>query len=329
MSKQVFEKKLEALEALRSERDSAATLDQVRKALRDRSNYLVSKAAALAADLNFSELIPDLLAAFDRFIVDPVKSDAQCWAKTAIAKALKELGHHDAQIYLSGLVHIQLEPVWGGRADSAAALRGTCALALVDCRLDDLEILTYLTDGLADAEKPVRIDTATAISQLGRPEGALLLRLKTMLGDPEPEVMAQCFTSLLSLTPGDSVPFIGRFLKGADENVRLEAAGALAQSRKPEAIEILKRFWRERLSRELRRALVISLGASPLPEAAEFLISIIADESDELAASALAALAASRFRADLRDRIAVVIESKHDPNLSHIFEQEFPRGAHP
>lgn len=325
MSKQAFDKKIEALEALRSEPDSAVAVDHVRKALRDRNNYLVSKAAELAADLSLCALIPDLLATFDRFLIDPVKSDPQCWAKNAIAKALKDLGHHDAQVYLRGIVHTQFEPVWGGRADSAPTLRGTCALALVECQLDDLEILTHLTYGLADAEKPVRIDTATAISQLARPEGALLLRLKILLGDNEPEVMGQCFISLLSLTPRDSVPFIGRFLKAADENVRLEAAGALAQSREPGAIEVLEDFWRDRLSPGLRSAFLVSLGASPLPEAAEFLLSIIADESAELAASALAALAASRFRADMRDRTAAAIEGKHDANLGRIFEQKFPR----
>ena len=296
MSKQAFDKKLEAVEALRLEPDPAVKVDKLSKALRDRSNYLVSKAAELAADLNLSALIPDLLAAFDHFLTDPAKSDPQCWAKNAIAKALKNLRHLNAQVYLKGIVHVQLEPVSGGRADSAATLRGTCALA-----------------------------TAAALSQLARPEGALLLRLKLLLGDKEPEVMGQCFTSLLSLTPLDSVPFIGRFLKAADEDVRLEAACTLAQSREPAAIEVLKGFWQDRLSPELRTAFLASLGASPLPEAAEFLLTIIASESAELAASALAALAASRFRTEMRDRTAAAIEAKQDANLKYIFEHKFPR----
>jgi hypothetical protein len=323
VSKQSFEKQLEELGALRAEPGSAATLAAVRKALRDRNNYLVSKAAALAADLSLSDLISDLLAAFDRFLLDPLKTDPQCWAKTAIAKALKDLGHRDAKVYLRGILHIQLEPGWGGSADSAGTLRGTCALALVDCQLDDLEILGYLVYGLADLQKPVRVDAATAIAQLGRMEGSLLLRLKLLLGDGEPEVMGACFSSLQSLTPQDAVPFIGKFLKGLDDEIRLEAAAALAQSREPEAIGILKNFWRERLSRELRGALVAALGGSPLHEAAEFLISIVDEESDDLAAGAVAALAASRFRAEMRDRIAAIVEGKENPGLTGIFEQKF------
>src|SRR6516162_5071250 len=121
--KQAFEKKIADLEALRSTADLTVSLPPLRKALKDRSNYLVSKGAAIAGDLRREELIPDLIAAFDRFRKDPVKSDPQCWAKTAIAKALKDLGHRNADIFLTGIVHVQMEPVWGGRADSAATLR--------------------------------------------------------------------------------------------------------------------------------------------------------------------------------------------------------------
>jgi HEAT repeat protein len=326
--KQPLDKKVEALEELRSAPPAAAAA-QLRKTLSDRNNWLVSKAAALAASLNLTELLPDLLAAFDRFLVDPVKSDPQCWAKTAIAKALKDLGHHDPQVFLRGLAHVQLEPVWGGSTDSAATLRGTCALALVDCQLPDLTILAHLTDGLADPEKTVRIDTATAIAQLACLEGALLLRLKALLGDREPEVLGQCFAALLSLDPRDPVQFIAKFLHSKDEDIRLEAACALAQSRDPQALDILKDFWRRRLSPELRRAVLISLGASPLTEAAEFLLSIVADEPKEHAAEALTALASSRFRADIRERAAVVIETKQDPGLRHLFEQHFPKPEGP
>ena len=90
---------MEAIEALRAEANRAITVDRLGTALRARGNNLVSKAAALAADLSFSALIPDLLAAFDRHFIDPLDSDPQCWAKNAIAKALRHLGHHDAQVF--------------------------------------------------------------------------------------------------------------------------------------------------------------------------------------------------------------------------------------
>lgn len=98
MAKEAFEQKLEALAALRQVGDRAVLLEALRKALRDKSNYYVSKAAAMVGELGFVELTPELLAGFDRFLVDPVKSDPKCWAKEAIVKALKEVGHRGSAV---------------------------------------------------------------------------------------------------------------------------------------------------------------------------------------------------------------------------------------
>jgi HEAT repeat protein len=321
-AKQAFEKKLADLEALRSAPAEGAAL-AIGKALKDRSNYLVSKAAAIAADLRIENLVPDLITAFDRFLKDPVKSDPQCWAKTAIAKALKDLGHRDAEVFLRGIDHIQMEPVWGGKADTAATLRGTCALALIDCPLEDLAILTRLADRLADMETPVRLDAALAIGHFGRDEGALLLRLKLLVGDKQPEVIGQCFASLLNLAPRDSLAFIQRFLNSKDEEIAAEAASALATSREPEAIETLKAFWDKHPASDVRKAILISLGASTLREAAEFLVSVLKVESGELASQALSALAASRFRQEIGDRIKTILDEKNDLDLNAAFERRF------
>ncbi len=134
-----MERKLEALGALRLSPQDAA--EPLRKALKDRSNYLVSKAAALAAELHLTELVPDLVQAFDRCMLDAVKTDPQCWAKNAIVKALKDLNHDDPAVFLRGMEHVQMEPVWGGSVDTAIVLRGACALALVACALDRQTIL--------------------------------------------------------------------------------------------------------------------------------------------------------------------------------------------
>lgn len=288
MSKQAFDAKIAALEALRATPDSAAAA--LRKALGDRNNYTVSKAAGLVGDLLLSDLIPDLLAAFERALLDAPKTDPQCWAKNAIAKALKDVSHHDAEVYLKGLRHIQLEPVWGGSVDTAATLRGTCALALIDCQLDDLTMLTHLADALADPEKAVRVDAALALSRAGIPEAAPLLRFKALTGDPEPEVIGQCLHSLLQMSPRDSVAFAQRFLSHHHaDDVRAEAASALAQSHEPAAVDALKKMWGAMLSPPLREALLMFLAASPQREASEFLAQLDTKESRE-------ALKSSRYR---------------------------------
>jgi HEAT repeat protein len=316
MSRQAFEKKLEAVRCLR-------TAAELRKPLQDRNNYLVSKAAESAAALRLEELIPDLIAAFDRFLTDPVKSDPQCWAKHAIAKALHELGHRDAPVFVKGIGHIQPEPVWGGSKDSAGPLRSACALALVDCRVDVLQILIHLTDLLADAEASVRNDAARAIGVLGSPEGALPLRLKALLGDDEPSVIGQCLASLSAIAPADALVFIPRFLDSPDENTQAEAASVLAQSRDAAALHIVKQFLARRMSFEVRRSVLLSLGASPLRESADLLLSMLPSEMADSAAAAVAALAASRFRAEIRDDVKAALEARDDEKLLDAFRREF------
>ena len=160
MGRRALEKKLDALDALRAAPSSPDTLERLRTALRDRNNYAVSKAAALAGELALRDLVPDLLAAFDRFLAGGAAADPQCWAKNAISRALAAVGHQDADVFVRGLAHVQPEPVWGGHTDTAAALRGICAMALPGCRLGDIDVLAYLVEALADPDQTVRIEAA-------------------------------------------------------------------------------------------------------------------------------------------------------------------------
>lgn len=269
MNKEAFEEKLAAVEALRQA--PAGALEPLRKALRDRNNLVVSKAAGVAGDLLLGELIPDLVSAFDRFLKDPAKTDPKCWAKNAIIKALKDLGHEDPEVYLRGIAHVQLEPVWGGRADSAAALRGACALALVACSLPRDAILLHLADALADPELRVRAEAARAIGQLPGQDSILMLRVKAYAGDKEPAVIGQCFLSLLGMDARGSIPFVARFMNSPNEDLRFEAAAALGECPELLAVETLIARWRVERDVEMKRAIVLSLGVSRVAEAREFL----------------------------------------------------------
>jgi HEAT repeats len=269
VSKEGVEEKVAAIEALRS--TPADAIEPLRKALRDRNNFVCSKAAAVAGDLLLRELIPDVLAAFDRFMKDPAKTDPKCWAKNALVKALKDLAYDDPEVYLRGIAHVQMEPVWGGQADSASALRGACALALVACSLPRDAILIHLADVLADPEMRVRSDAARAIAQLPGQDSSLMLRVKAQAGDKEPAVIGQCFLSLLGIDPRASIPFVARFLTGKNEDLRFEAAAALGECPELAAVEALIARWRVERDPEMKRAIVLSLGVSRLAEAKEFL----------------------------------------------------------
>lgn len=250
-----FKAKLAALDTLDANIDAATAGPALAKALADRSNFIVARAAEIAARGYLTALLPQLIGAFDR-LIDEVDDDAGCRGKNALATCLKDLDVHDPAPFLRGLAHHQWEPVWGGKTDTAGLLRATCALALVACDIDSGTLLELLTDRFVDADKAVRIDVAIAIAQIGRPESALLLRLKALCGDAEPEVIGQCFLSLLDLASVEALAFVARFLVASDPDIGFEAVNALAQSRSPAAIEHIRTFWSGEVPFDLRRATV-------------------------------------------------------------------------
>jgi hypothetical protein len=89
-AKRKFEEQIAALEQVRQMEGDART-DALRKALENRNNFIVGKAAELVREFRILHLIPDLLSAYDRFFSHPEKSDPQCWAKNSISRALDAL----------------------------------------------------------------------------------------------------------------------------------------------------------------------------------------------------------------------------------------------
>src|SRR5271170_6872442 len=190
--KRAFEEQVAALDALRHQPDEIRTAP-LRKALGHKNNFIVAKAADLIRDFALKDLVPELLAAFDRFFDDPVKTDPQCWAKNAISRTLAAMELQEEEVFLRGMRHIQMEPVWGGQSDTAGTLRATCALALVQCRsLTERDLLAHLVELLADKDKMVRVEVVRAVEQVGSSSASLLLRLRAKLGTDEPEVLGAC-----------------------------------------------------------------------------------------------------------------------------------------
>ena len=72
--------------------DAAAEL---RCALSGPNSLLAAKAAEIAGKKNLVDIIPDMVAAFDRFMVNGARTDKQCNAKAAITGALNKLEHWD------------------------------------------------------------------------------------------------------------------------------------------------------------------------------------------------------------------------------------------
>lgn len=322
MPKKQFEEQLARLEELRESPGAPATVDHLRKALANRNNYITAKASKIASELGLKALVPDLLSALDRFFIDPVKSDPQCWAKNALVQALASLGHEEAAAFIRGLRHIQMEPVWGGQADTAAALRGNSALALVQCRdLSDFELLSHLIEILVDRDKTVRVEAARAIGRLSRPEAGLLLRLRALSGDDEPEALGACFSALLSIEGRAGIGFVSRFLEGRGDDGE-EAALALGLMRSPEGFQVLKERWEQERDATFAAVLLSAIALSRQQEAIDFLIQLVATDSTS-GVAAIAALASAGLPPDVRSRIDAAVQSSGDARLRSAFAKYF------
>ncbi len=276
--KRSFEEQVAALDAVRQlgEEDRVAAL---RKALAHRNNFIAAKAADLVREFRLVQLTSELLGAFDRFLENPVKTDPQCWAKNSISRALAALEYQEAEVFLRGMGHIQMEPVWGGRSDTAGTLRATCALALVQCReLREVELLGHLIELLGDEDKAVRAEAVRAIEQVGSPPAALLLRLRAVLGKDEPEVLGACYGGVLRIEGVSAVPWVGRFLSSGDDNAA-EAALVIAGTHSAEAFDALRDCLAQANDPWWRSVLLSAISLTRQEAALEFLMDLIGTES--------------------------------------------------
>jgi len=280
--KRKFEEQLAALDALR-QLPTEACVQPLRKALTQRNNFVVAKAADLVRQFQLNQLIPDILITFDRFFDDPVKSDPQCWAKNAVSRTLAAFEHQDAEVFLRGMRHHQHEPVWGGSSDTAGTLRATCALALVQCRsLTDADLLSHLVELLGDKDKAVRAEATRAIEQVGSPSAALLLRLRAILGSgsvsEEPEVLGACYSGILRLEGASAIPWVSRFLASSDDSAA-EAALAIAGTHSPQGFELLRERFAHEADPWFCSVLLSAIALTRQDAALEFMFDLIGSES--------------------------------------------------
>jgi HEAT repeat protein len=327
-SKKNFEEQISALDALRQETPEAA-IDPLRKALTHRNNYVAAKAADLVREFGLQQLIPELLVAFDRFFADAVKSDPQCWAKNAISRALAHFEYHDAAVFLRGMKHVQNEPVWGGSSDTAALLRGTCTLALVQCRsLSDADLLTHLIELFADKEKSVRTEAVRAVANTGSPSAALLLRLKAILRADEPEVLGACYSGILEIEGKAAIPWVSRFLvasdKAASHDAAAEAALALAGTHSLQAFAVLRERFDQESDPWFRSVLLSAIALSRQDAALDFLFELVRTESLQ-AEEAIEAVLRSGPSRQVADRLEKLVAGNQ--RLARAFVKNRPRAS--
>jgi HEAT repeat protein len=310
---------LEELEGFRSEPHTPEALACLRDALYGRWSHAAARAAIIAAESELTELIDDLAKAFQRFMVDPAKTDKGCAAKTAIIDALYRLGYDNPDLFLAGVRHRQKEPVWGGKADTAAQLRGVSALGLV--RLGYHGVLEEIADLLADTEVDARRAAVQALVYRDDATAAPLLRLKALTGDDDPQVIGECMSALLRITPDSGVEFVQRFLDEDHEAIAELAAIALGSSRVGAALPALRQWWERTAAPPKRRTALLAIGMLRSDEAFDFLFSVAAESEGPNARDAVQALATYKHDDRIREKVRAIVKSRHDVDLGAAFDE--------
>jgi len=312
-----LEETLEALRVVRQDPNAPTSLEELRRVIAIEGSHAVARAAAIVGEAGLDALATDLAAAFPRFFERPERADPGCAAKTAIVGALRRLGQPALALFRRGAAHVQMEPVFGGRVDTAVDLRGAAALGLAEH--SGAEVLIDLAHLLADPEPSVRISAARAVAVAGDPGGIPLLHLKATAGNEEPVVVAECLLALLRLDASSQLPYLVSLLEGPSAEA---AASALGDSRLAEAFPALRDWLPRATARGLGRAATFALAALRRDEAIERLLEAVRDEAAPLARDALLALASVRSDAAMRERVHAAAGRRPElrPALVRAFE---------
>ncbi len=192
---------LASLSAMREAPQSEQARAELTRALEHRSSAIVAHAARIAGEVESVALVPALVEAFGRLMVNPSKRDPGCIGKREIANALYLIGPRDPGVFLSGIRHVQIE----GPGDVAADLRGICAHGLV--RIGYSDALEELAELLVDPEASARRAAVRALAYRGHQSAGPVLRLKLKLGDSDAEIVSDALVALLKLGGGFCASF--------------------------------------------------------------------------------------------------------------------------
>lgn len=319
--RKVLEASLEKLGAVRADPTAPASIATLREVLAGRSNHAAAQAAGIVAGHEIEGLQAELVAAFERFLEDPIKRDPGCAAKAAIADALYRLNAPEFHVYQRGIRHVQLEPVYGGKQDTAVQLRGTCALALV--RTHHPDYLVAAAELLADREAPARRMAAQALAYSENANAEPLLRLKALLGDEEPQVLSECLLALLAVAPAHSLEFVAGFLDRKPPESAEAAALALGGSRAPAALPVLTAWWERVLDASLRQTALLAIAMLKSDAALAYLLDHVAHSAAPHASAAIDALALYRHDPRLRAQVEAAIAPRPERPIHAAFREAF------
>lgn len=314
--------KLNALDDLKTAGDAAQESNQkeLKAAIADHHYRVAGKAATLCGEQLLYDFEADLLTAYPYFLTDAAKRDPNCVAKKAIARALVDLDCRDVGFLAAGIHYRQPEPVWGGSIDTAVDVRCSCAMGLVATAYP--RAMHELVALLNDPEATARVGAARAVACANPREAELLLRCKVLSGDIEPEVIGECFASLMQVEPDESLAFVANYLQHSDPVIAELAALALGESRLEASLPCLTGALEQPLVRaEQRCALLQAIALLRHAAAFDYLINSIQSQRPDFAVQALQALALHKYNAPLKERIEAALKTLNNPHLIAQFDE--------
>lgn len=315
------------LTALKQVADKGTT-DQltaaVAEALVSTSNLLVEQAARLIPEKELRVAEDWLLAAYERFLVEPSETDKGCRAKLPLVEALTHLEYDDPGFYRRGMLYQQWEPVWGKSVDTAGNVRGACGYGLIQSRLaSPASTMLELVDLLNDHDRLARYHAAKAIGMMGAPASVPVLRMKVYVGDESFEVSGECFRGILMNDSTGGIGFVAPWLK-ADTDIAIEAAAALGECRDAKAIQAIIDACQD-CSADLLDAFYISIGLSRQAIAIDFLLQQIRSNSAN-SCRAVKAMAPNRFYPGIVDQVTAAVTEASDRTVAATFRSSFHDG---
>jgi len=247
------------------------------EALADKSPYVAAQAAEALGNGADNSAALAMTERFGALCEDGPKLDPGCHIRANLAFSLGRLEYRPASDMLRlGIKIVQVEAVGGVPFDTAAHLRGNCALALAQIRdpdcVRDIALLLFdrtRLDPTAKAE--TRKAAAQALSITGSVQARLPLTLKLVHPEnEEPEVLQECMTALVDLEDPHALEVLEPYLKHSDRRLAAYSALMIARTQIPGTAALLASAI-PNFSGDTLKAVVLALAAVRAPDAYDHL----------------------------------------------------------
>jgi HEAT repeat protein len=265
------------------------------EALHDRSPYVAAMAAESLGEIADDRAAEAMVTRFEELSRTGPKGDPGCQIRANLAFSLGRLEYrHAGGVLRMGIRTIQIEPIGGVPFDTAAHLRGNCALALAYLRdpesVRDIALLLFDRSGYSgqgvSSDPNLKVEPRKAAARALALTGSVTARLPLTLRLVHPEnevaeVLQECMTALVELEDPQAVEVLQSYLRHRDQALAAYAALMIARTRAPEAARLLADT-ALRFSGDTLKAVLLALTTLRTADAAAALNDLAHADRDEI-----------------------------------------------